>query len=86
MEVGEGKTSDWEEVELVGVVGSINSPPAGQNGCHFADDSFNEKFCISIQISLRYIGKSPTDNKAALVQVMAWRWTGDKPLSEPMLP
>ena len=29
--------------------------------------------------------RTPTDNKAALVQVMAWRRTGDKPLPEPML-
>ena len=25
----------------------------------------------------------PIDIKLALVQVMAWRWSGDKPLSEP---
>ena len=30
-------------------------------------------------------GVLPIDNKAILVQVMACRWTGDKPLSEPML-
>ena len=29
--------------------------------------------------------KVQIDNKSALVQVMAWRWTGDKPLPEPML-
>ena len=28
---------------------------------------------------------SPIDNKAALVQEIAWRRTGDKPLPEPML-
>ena len=27
----------------------------------------------------------PMDNKSALVQVMAWRRKGDKPLPEPML-
>ena len=27
----------------------------------------------------------PIDNKSVLVQVMAWRRTGDKPLPEPML-
>ena len=45
----------------------------------------NEKDRIAIQISLKYIPRSPIDNKAALVQVMAWRRIGDKPLSEPML-
>ena len=41
----------------------------------------NEKFSILIKISL----KGPIDNKAALVQIMAWRRTGDKPLPEPTL-
>ena len=68
--------------------GTKSSP--GQNGCHFADDSFkcifmNEKCLISIQISLKFVPEGPIDKKAALVQVMAWRWTVDKPLSEPML-
>ena len=45
----------------------------------------NEKFYIAIQISLKFIPKGPIDNFATLVQVMAWRRTGDKPLPEPML-
>ena len=28
---------------------------------------------------------SPTDNKPALIQVMAWHWTGNKPLPGPMM-
>ena len=31
------------------------------------------------------IQKSPVDNELELVQVMVWRWTGDKPLPEPMM-
>ena len=45
----------------------------------------NENDRIVISISLKFVPRSPIDNKAALVQVMAWHWTGDKPLSEPML-
>ena len=45
----------------------------------------NENDRIPIQISLKYIPRSSIDNKAALVQVMAWRRTGDKPLPEPMM-
>ena len=45
----------------------------------------NEKYFISIQISLKFVPEDPINNKAALGQVMAWHWTGDKPLSEPML-
>ena len=40
---------------------------------------------VLFRISLKFVPKGPIDNKAALVQVMAWRWTGDKPLPEPML-
>ena len=55
-----------------------------------ADDIFKciflyENEIIQIQISLKYVPKSPIDNKPALVQVMDWRRTGDKPLSEPMM-
>ena len=61
-----------------------------QNGCHFGDVIFkcifmNEKFCISIPTSLKFVSRGPIDNKSALVQVMAWRRPGDKPLSEPMM-
>ena len=45
----------------------------------------NENLKITIQISLKFVLRSPIDNKPALVQVTAWRRTGDKPLSEPML-
>ena len=34
---------------------------------------------------MKFVPKDLIDNKAALVQVMAWRRTGDKLLPEPML-
>ena len=45
----------------------------------------NEKFSILIWIWLKFAPKGPIDNKPALVQVMAWCRTRDKPLHEPML-
>ena len=46
----------------------------------------NKKYYrISIQISLEFIPKCPSNNKPVLIQVMAWRLTSDKPLSEAML-
>ena len=68
----------------------INSSLPGQNGHHLADNIFkwifmNEKFCILIRISLKFIPKGPIVSKSVLVQVMAWRRTGDKLLLEPML-
>ena len=55
-----------------------------------ADDNFkciflNENDRIPIRISLKFVLRSPIDNKPALVQVMAWRRTGDKQLPELML-
>ena len=63
---------------------------SGQNGHHFLDEIFKcifvtEKFCFSIRISLKFVPKGPADNKPALVLVMAWCQTGDKPLPQPMV-
>ena len=46
---------------------------------------FNESVWISITISPKFIPKGPIDYKSALVQVVAWHRTGDKPLPESML-
>ena len=61
-----------------------------QNGRRFADDTFrctflNENVRILIKISLKFVSKGPIKNIPALVQIMAWRRSGDKPLSEPMM-
>ena len=45
----------------------------------------NENDRIPIQISLKFVPRSPIDNKLAFVQVMAWHRTGDNSLPEPML-
>ena len=52
---------------------------------HFKCIFLNENVWISIKISLRFLPKGPINNIPALVQIMAWRRPGDKPLSEPML-
>ena len=61
-----------------------------QNGRHFADDIFkciflNENVWIAIKISLKFVPKGPINNIPALVQIMAWRRPGDKPLPEPIV-
>ena len=45
----------------------------------------NENVRILIKISLKFVPKGPIDNTPALVQIMAWRRPGDKPLSEAMM-
>ena len=52
----------------------------GNFGCFL-----NENERIPIQISLKRVPRSPIDNKAASVQAMVWRRTGDKALPEIML-
>ena len=61
-----------------------------QNGHNFADDTFkrifmNENVKISINISLNFVPNGLINNIPALVQIMAWRLPGNKPLSEPMM-
>ena len=68
----------------------LNTLRPRQNGRHFPDGIFkcmflNENVWIAIEISLKFIPKGLINNIPALVQIMAWRRTGDKPLSEPML-
>ena len=70
----------------------INTLRPRQDTCrrHFADDIFtciffNENCCILTEFLLKYVRKGPIDNNPALVQIMAWRRSGDKPLSEPMI-
>ena len=70
--------------------GSVNTLRPRRNGRYFADDIikcifFNENVWISIKISLKFVPKGPINNIPALVQIMAWRRSGDKPLSEPMV-
>ena len=67
----------------------LNTLRPRQDGRHFTDDIFtciffNENCCILIKFSLKYVRKGPIDNNPALVQIMAWRRSGDKPLSEPL--
>ena len=55
-----------------------------------ADDIFksiflNENIWISIKISLKFVPKGPINNIPALAEIIAWRRTSDKPLSEPMM-
>ena len=68
----------------------INTLRPRQNGRHFADVTFkrvfmNENVRISINISLKFVPKGLINNIPALVQIMAWRRPGDKPLIEPMM-
>ena len=67
----------------------LNTLRPRQHGRHFADDIFkhiflNENVRISLKISLKFVPKGPVNNIAPLVQIMARRRWGAKPLFKPM--
>ena len=68
----------------------VNTLRPRQDGRHFPDDTFkliflNENVRIAIKISLKFVPKGPINNVRSLVQIMAWRRPGAKPLSEPVM-
>ena len=69
---------------------TLNTLRPRRNGRHFPDDIFkciflNENTSISINVSLKFVPAGRIDNIPALVQIMAWRRPGVKPLAEPMM-
>ena len=74
----------------MGCVLLINSLRPRQNRRHFPYGVFkcnflNENVWIPIEISMEFVPRGPINNIPTLVQVMAWRRPGDKPLSEPTM-
>ena len=68
----------------------INTFRPRQNGRHFADDIFNciylnDNVWFPIKNSLKFVPEGQINKILALVQIMAWRRPGEKPLSEPMM-
>ena len=79
------KVLQWDGQQLW-----LNTLRPRQNRRHFPDDIFkwiflNENVWISIKISLKFVPKGLISNIPALIQLMAWRRPGNKPLSEPMM-
>ena len=71
-------------------VSTLNSLRPRLNRRPFADDIFkciflNENEWISPRISLKFVPKVRINNIPPLVQIMAWRRPGVKPLSEAMV-
>ena len=75
------------------IINTFNSSPPRQDGHHATGDIFkcifmNEKSCILIEIPPKFVPKvrltSQSIDKSVLIQVMAWRQRGNKPLTEPM--
>ena len=69
---------------------TFNTLRPRQNGRRFVDDTFkriflNDNARISLNILLKFVPKVRINNIPALVQIMAWRLPGDKPLSEAVM-
>ena len=74
----------------INIILIINTMRPRQNGRHFANDIFkcifeDENVWIATKISLSIVRKGSINNIVSLVQIMTWRRSGDKPLSEPMI-
>ena len=52
---------------------------------HFEMIFLNENFIILIKILLKHVGENSVDKESAMVHVMPWYSTGDKPMSEPVM-
>ena len=61
--------------------GLLNTLRPRQNGHHFPCIFLDENVWIVVKISLKFDSKGPINNIPALVQTMAWRPPGGKPLS-----
>ena len=83
----------WNVVHMLAILSvlqCVNTLRPRQNGHRFPDDFFkgifiNENVWVSIKISLKFVLEGSISNIPALVQIMALRRPGDKPLSEPMV-
>ena len=74
----------WSQEELQSIEAGTKWQPISRQ--HFQMKIFlNENICIPINISLKFVPKGQINNIPSLVQIMAWRRPGDKPLFELML-
>ena len=88
--LGRHRNANWPIKAEWCIHASLNTLRPRPNRRHFADDIFkrifsNQNVRIPINISLKFVPKGPINNIPALVQIMAWRRPGDKPLSETMV-
>ena len=84
-----GDTSIADSLEA-SIPYTINKLTPRQNGRHFADDIFkyiffNDNLWVSIKMPLNFSCKGTNNTIPSLDQIIAWRRSGDKPLSESMM-
>ena len=73
------------------ILKDLNTLGLRQNGSCFGDDFskklifLDENCCVSIKFLLKFVSKGAINDMPALGQIMVWRQTGNKPLSESMI-
>ena len=83
--------SAWLDLDELTCRDQVNTLRPRQNGAHFPDDilkwiSWIKIYEFRLKISLlKFVPRGSINNIPTLVQIMAWRRPGDKPLSEPMV-
>ena len=80
----------WRTIKEDQYVSCINRLRPKQNGCHFSDSIFkciflNKKVSVSLKISLKFVPKGSINYILALVQIIAWCHSCNKPLCETMM-
>ena len=83
-------TASPDLLTLLSRAGWCNTLRTRQNGRHFPDGILkciflNENVWITIRISLTFVPEGPINNIPTFVQIMAWRQSGDKPLSDAIM-
>ena len=84
-------TFGWELVPSWIPIANRNTQHMKNYRCHVSNippiqmSCLHENDRIPIHSSLKYVWRSPINHLTELIQVMAWRRTGDKPLPEPRM-
>ena len=75
---------------MYSLIHALNTLRPRQDGRHFPGEVLkciflNENVYISLKISMKFVPQVWINDIPALVQIMPWRWPGNRPLSEPMM-
>ena len=82
--------TQFSDTYMLHLASMFNTLKLRQNGCHLADNIFKyiflkENVWIWLKISQKFVTQVRINNIPALLQIMAWCWPGNKPLSEPVM-
>ena len=75
----------WSGRENQHIETRIKWPTLCSHTCIYKWISLSENNCIFIQVSLTSVPEGSLENNLALLLILAWRQTSDRPLSETMM-